>query len=168
MRTLLLLLFTLPLFALTPGTPLPLLSLGGDEGGRVDGTPWSSESLKDKVHVIFYVDPDEKDLNNAFSDALKAEGFDRSRFASVAVINMDATWLPNIAIASSLKAKQEKFPHTVYVKDMHKKGVAVWKVADDNSDIIITDKKGRILFVHEGLVPESDFGRIITLIKEHM
>ncbi|MBD3801514.1 MAG: transcriptional regulator [Campylobacterales bacterium] len=159
---------TLRLMALQTGQPLPTLSLNGDEGGKVDGTAWSSDELKEKVHVIFYVDPDEKDLNNPFSDALKAEDFDRSRFASVAVINMEATWLPNFTIAKSLKAKQEKFPDTIYVKDMHKKGVAAWKVADDNSDIIITDKSGNVLYLHEGQLPESSFAEIISLIKEHM
>ena len=159
---------TLSLMALQTGKPLPLLSLDGDEGGKVDGSAWSSDELREKVHVIFYVDPDEKDLNNPFSDALKAEDFDRSRFASVAVINMEATWLPNFAIAKSLKAKQEKFPHTIYVKDMHKKGVSAWKVADDNSDIIITDKSGKVLYLHEGKVPESSFDTIISLIKEHL
>ncbi|WP_345973272.1 YtfJ family protein [Sulfurimonas diazotrophicus] len=159
---------TLSLMALQTGQPLPALNLQGDDGGKVDGTPWNSDELKEKVHVIFYVDPDEKDLNNPFSDALKAEDFDRSRFASVAIINMEATWLPNFAIAKSLKAKQEKFPDTIYVKDMHKKGVSAWKVADDNSDIIITDKSGNVLYLYEGEVPQGSFDEIISLIKEHM
>ena len=29
-------------------------------GGRLDGKPWSSEELQGKVHVLFYVDPDER------------------------------------------------------------------------------------------------------------
>lgn len=158
----------LSLQALQTGQNLPTLSLEKDEGGSVDGRPFSSETLTDKVHVIFYVDPDEKDLNNPFSDALKAEDFDRSRFASVAVINMDATWLPNIALDSALEEKQEQFPDTLYVKDLHKKGVEVWRVADDNSDVIITDKAGKVLYVYEGKVPKKDFGMLIQLIKENL
>lgn len=156
------------MWALETGKPLPQLTLSGDEGGKIDGTPFDSAQLRGKVHIIFYVDPDEKDLNEAFFDALKAEKLDRSRYASVAVINMGATWLPNFAIASALKKKQEKFPHTLYVKDLDKKGVETWKIADDNSDIVITDKDGTVLFVHEGKVPESSFADIIALIKEHM
>jgi hypothetical protein len=165
--TLISLLF-LSLQALQTGEALPTLTLDKDEGGNVDGGPFSSETLTDKVHVIFYVDPDEKDLNNPFSDALKAEDFDRSRFASVAIINMDATWLPNIALDAALKEKQEQFPDTLYVKDLNKKGVDVWNVADDNSDIIITDKAGKVLYVYEGQVPAKEFGTLITLIKEHL
>lgn len=158
----------LSLQALQTGQNLPPLTLDKQEGGGVDGRPFSSETLTGKVHVIFYVDPDEKDLNNPFSDALKAEDFDRSRFASVAVINMDATWLPNIALDAALKEKQEQFPDTLYVKDLNKKGVEVWQVADDNSDVIITDKAGKVLYVYEGKVPEKDFGMLISLIKENL
>lgn len=161
-------LFLLNLHALQTGTALPSLTLKNDEGGTVDGTPFSSDALREKVHVIFYVDPDEKDLNNAFSEALKAERFDRTRFASVAIINMDATWLPNFALDSALKKKQEKYPDTLYVKDMNKKGVTAWNVADDNSDIIVTDKNGVVLYTHEGKVPETEFNTIIALIKEHL
>jgi len=169
MRSLVLtILLCLTLNALQIGETLPTLTLKDNEGGMLDARPFSSDSLKGKVHVIFYVDPDEKDLNNAFSDALKAEDFNRSRFASVAIINMDATWLPNFAISSSLKKKQEKFPHTIYIKDMVKKGVDLWSVADDNSDIIVTDKAGRVTYLHEGEVPESDFSTIIALIKENL
>jgi len=87
-KLLLLLLSALTLAALEVGKPAPEITLSGDQGGRLDGTAWSSSELKGKVHLLFYVDPDEKDLNNDFSDAIKAEALDRSRFASVAIINM--------------------------------------------------------------------------------
>ncbi len=168
-RALLLLALTLtPLMALSVGNALPQLTLSADEGGKLDGSAFDSDRLRGKVYVIFYVDPDEKDLNNAFSEALKKADLDKSRFASVAVINMDATWLPNFAIASALEEKQKRYPDTLYVKDLDKKGVGVWQVADDNSDIIITDRSGNVLYVHEGEVPQESFGSIITLIKEHM
>ncbi len=47
----------------------PKVELKDKLGGRLDGTPWSSHELKGKVHVIFYVDPDEKDINNYASEA---------------------------------------------------------------------------------------------------
>jgi predicted transcriptional regulator len=77
--------------------PLPVgekpsqVVLEGDQGDRVNGGSWSSDELVGAVHVLFYVDPDESDLNNAASDALKAEHFDKVQYRSVAIINMDAT-----------------------------------------------------------------------------
>ena len=52
----------------------PTIVLKDDLGGRLDGTEWSSEELvSGKVLVLFYVDPDESDLNNHVSEALMAE-----------------------------------------------------------------------------------------------
>lgn len=164
----LLLFMTTTIYALKIGAPLPSVTLQGDAGGRVDGTPFVSDSLRGKVYVVFYVDPDEKDLNNPLSDALKAQGYDRTRFASVAIINMAATWLPNFAINASLEKKQEKFPHTLYVKDLQKVLVSAWSIADDESDIIVLDREGRVLFVYEGRLDETQIQRVITLVGEHL
>ena len=96
--------------------PLPVwekpsqVVLEGDQGNRVNGGSWSSDELVGAVHVLFYVDPDESDLNNAASDALKAEDFDKEQYRSVAIINMDATWLPNAVIQMRLESKQEEYP----------------------------------------------------------
>ena len=65
----------------------PTIVLEGDLGGRLDGTQWSSEELvSGKVIILFYVDPDESDLNNHVSDALKAEKYPPENYGSVAVI----------------------------------------------------------------------------------
>ena len=49
----------------------PTIALKGDLGGRVYGTPWNSvELVSEKIIVLFYVDPEESDLNNHVSDAL--------------------------------------------------------------------------------------------------
>jgi len=163
-----LLLFSISLFALTVGTTLPSATLENEQGGKLDGSAFNSDALRGKVYVVFYVDPDEKDLNNPLSDALKAEAFDRSKYGSVAIINMDATWLPNFAIASSLEKKQEKFPDTLYVKDLKKILVDQWDIADDNSDIILLDQKGTVLYLYEGALEQDEIDKLITLIKEHL
>jgi len=163
-----LLFLTLSLSALEIGKTAPEITLSGDAGGRLDGSSWSSSELKDKVHLLFYVDPDKKDLNNAFSDAVKAAGLDRSRFASVAVVNMAATWKPNFAINAALKKKQEKFKKTLYLKDMDKLLVSRWGLDDDNSDIVLFDREGKVIFYHAGKVDEAMTQEVIKLIKEKM
>lgn len=85
----------------------PKVELREKLGGRLDGKPWSSEELQGKIHVLFYVDPDEKDTNNDASEALNREKFSSDKFQSVGIINMAATWLPNFAISSALKDKQK-------------------------------------------------------------
>ncbi|WP_456453174.1 YtfJ family protein, partial [Hydrogenimonas sp.] len=143
-------------------------TLEGKEGGRVDGRPFDSQTLTGKVTVIFYVDPDKKSLNEDFTDALHAQRFDRAKYQSVAIVNMAATWMPNFAIASALKAKQEKYPDTIYVKDLHKKGVEVWNMADDDANFAVVSKEGKVLYMKSGKIPEDEYERIFRTIQEAM
>ena len=140
----------------------------GENGGRIDGTPWESSMLKGKIYTLFYVDPDERDLNNPLADALKAKKFDRNKVNSVAIINLAATWLPNIVLESKLKEKQKKFPHTIYVKDKKKVLVKEWNLADDNSDVLIFDKKGKLIYKKFGKVSDNEIKDVIALIEKNL
>ncbi len=175
MKRLLSLLFLVCLFASTSawaqmemGKTPPGVELKGDMGGRLDGTPWSSTELKGKVHVLFYVDPDEKDLNNDASEALDKEKFPLEKYGSVAVINMAATWLPNFAIASSLEEKQKRYPRTVYVRDNKKVLVRTWKIADDNSDVLLFDKNGALVFRKDGKLSAEEIRKLIQAIRDNL
>ena len=144
------------------------VELTGDLGGRLDGSPWSSKELTGKVHVVFYADPDEKDLNNETSDALRAENFPREKYQSFAIINMDATWLPNFAISSALEEKQKKYPNAIYVKDYDKILVKEWGLADDNNDVLAFDQNGKLIFMKAGKLTPEDIQKLVGLIREKM
>ena len=144
------------------------VELKGDFGGRLDGSPWSSKELKGKVHAIFYVDPDEKDLNNDTSEALRKEKFPSDKYQSYAIINMDATWLPNFAISSALKEKQERYPTAIYVRDYDKILVKEWGIADDNSDVLAFDKEGRLIFKKYGKLNAEDIQKLIKVIRANL
>ncbi|AYF45028.1 MULTISPECIES: YtfJ family protein [unclassified Halobacteriovorax] len=161
-----LLLSSVASFAIRP----PVVEISGDNGGRLNGNAWSSKELKGKVHVLFYVDPDEKDLNNHASEALAAEKFDLKKYASVAVINMDATWLPNSILEGALEDKQKKYPNTLYVKDLEKVVVKKWDgiVKDDDSNIIVFDKAGNIIYKINGKASDKQVKEMISLIKNNL
>jgi len=147
----------------------PKIVLEGDLGGRLDGTPWKSEELvSGKVIVLFYVDPDESDLNNHVSDALKAENFPLDKYGSVGVANMAATWLPNFAIKIKLKSKQEKHKSTVYVKDLEKTLVKKWSLTDDNSDIILFGKDGKVLYSYDGKFSDAQVKELVQAFKDNL
>ena len=156
------------LLAVELGNVPSKVTLSGDNGGKADGSAWSSSMLKGKLYVMFYVDPDKKDLNNAFADALKAKKLSRKKYASIAILNMAATWLPNALIESKLKEKQKKFPHTLYVKDKNKVLVKKWQLADDNSDILIFNKKGKLVYKKFGKVTAKEIPSVIALIKKNL
>lgn len=147
------------------GAEPPAVELKGEEGGRVaGGSLWKSSELKGKVHVLFYVDPDEKDLNEHAAQALKAKEFPLSDYGSVAIINMAASWKPNFAIESALEEKQKEFPHTVYVKDFKKVLVDRWKVQDDSSDVLVFDKEGKVVFVKNGKLSDAEVSTLVQAV----
>lgn len=144
------------------------VTISGENGGFLSGEAWNSSMLKDKVHVVFYVDPDEKDTNEPFADALKASKPDKNNFASVAIINLAATWKPNMIIEAVLKSKQKKFPDTIYVKDRNKVLVKEWGLADDSSDILVFDKDGKLLYSKAGKLDKAEIEKVINLVKSHL
>ena len=164
------LLVTLNLSAITLGEVPKNVTIEGDNGGLVeDGSAWNSSSIKDKVYVLFYVDPDEKDTNNAFSDALKAKEYrKKGAFGSMAIINLAATWKPNFVIEQILKGKQKEFPETIYVKDKNSILVNEWQVADDASDILIFNKSGKLLFYKAGQMSQEDMQHAFELIEANL
>ena len=163
-----LLITTVSTFALTLGEVPKEVILSGDNGARVDGTAWHSNMLKDKVYVFFYVDPDKKDDNEAFIDALHEKNYNKEKYGSVAIINLKATWLPNFAIEKKLKAKQKEFPNTIYVKDKTKYLVKEWNLADDASNILIFDKEEKLIYQHEGAITDEEMQKAFMLIEENL
>ena len=154
--------------AIELGQVPPKVELQENLGGRLDGTAWRSDELKGKVHVLFYVDPDEKDTNNDASEALDKEKFSAEKFQSVAIINMAATWMPNFAISLSIEEKQKRYPRTIYVRDYQKALVDAWKIADDSSDILAFDKQGKLIFRKDGKLSPEDIQKLIKAIKDKL
>ncbi len=150
------------------GVPAPPLTLSGAAGGRLDGTSWSSSELRGRVHVLFYVDPDEKDLNEHVAQAIKREKFPDSEFGSVAVINMAATWKPQWLIAAILKRKQARYPRTVYVRDNRKALVERWGLDDDSYVITVFDRDGRVRFSRGGKFTDRQTRQLVELLRKEV
>ena len=160
---------TMVLAELPIGEIPPKVVLKDDLGGRLDGTQWSSEELvSGKVIVLFYVDPDESELNNHVSDALKAENYPKEKYGSIGMANMAATWLPNFAINMKLKSKQEQYKSTVYVKDLEKTLVKKWGLSDDNSDVAVFGKDGRVLYSVDGKFTDAQVKEIVKVVWDNL
>jgi len=160
---------TMVLAELPIGEIPPKVVLKDDLGGRLDGTQWSSEELvSGKVIVLFYVDPDESELNNHVSDALKAENYPKEKYGSIGMANMAATWLPNFAINMKLKSKQEQYKSTVYVKDLEKTLVKKWGLSDDNSDVVVFGKDGRVLHSVDGKFTGVQVKEIVKVVWDNL
>ena len=168
-KIILILVPTMLLAELPIGEIPPKIVLKGDLGGRIDGTQWSSEELvSEKVIVLFYVDPDESELNNHVSDALKAEDYPKEKYGSIGMANMAATWLPNFAINMKLKSKQEKHKNTLYVKDLDKTLVKKWGLSDDNSNLVVFGKDCIVLYIVDGKFTDAQVKEIVKVVWDNL
>jgi predicted transcriptional regulator len=159
---------TVTTFALNVGEIPKSVTLSGENGGLVDGTDWNSLMIKDKLYVLFYVDPDKKDDNEKFIDALHQKNYNSKVYGSIAIINLKATWLPNFAIEKMLKSKQKEFPNTTYVKDKTKYLVKEWQLADDASNTIVFNKEGKVIYIHIGVIDENEMQNIFNIIEKNI
>ena len=142
------------------------LTLDAKNGGRLNGDAWLSSEMKGKTHILFYVDPDQKDLNDDLAQALKKRKFSVDQLQSVAVINMAATWAPNFVIERSLKQKQKEFAKTLYLKDFNSHLVKEWKLSDDSFVVVLCGPDGKVLFRKDGKLSGGEIQKVIGLIEE--
>ena len=150
------------------GKAPPQVVIKGDDGGRTDGSAWDSSMIKGKVMSLFYVDPDEKDSNEILESALGKEEFPKDKYQSIGIINMDATWMPNFAIASALASKQEKYPDVIYVKDMKKVLVNKWGLKDDAYVVLIFNKAGELIHQDSGVLDKARTAAVVKKIKDNL
>jgi len=154
--------------AFPSGAVPPLVTLSGDSGGRTDGSPWSSGEIKDRVYCLLYVDPDERDLNKPLFDALEKAAFPISQYGFFAVINLQATLLPNFIIERMLKKSQKRHPRAVYVRDKKRVLVLKWGLADNNSDVLLFNRQGLLLFRKDGMLTGTEIDSVLGLIRANI
>ncbi len=163
------LLLALNLSAITIGQTPKNITIEGENGGLVQGeAPWNSSTIKDKVYIMFYVDPDEKDTNEHFSKILKTKKYDTKNYGSIAVVNLAATWKPNFVIESILNEKQKEFPNTIYIKDKKSVLVDEWGIADNASNILLFSKDSKLLFYKSGKMSDDDMEKVFSLIESNL
>lgn len=150
------------------GKMLPTVSLSGDFGGTMEYTEWNTDSLRGKVHLILYVDPDYKDLNQDMQIALEAEPFDNKYYQPVAIVNMAATWAPNGIIELKIKSNQKKNPKVVYIRDRESVLVKQMGLADDAYVTLLTDANGKVVFHENGLLTSEKISEMIDLTYREM
>ena len=81
---------------------------------------------------------------------------------------MAATWLPNMVINIKLKSKQEKYKSTVYVKDLEKILVKKWGLNDDDSDVMLFGKDGKVLYSVDGKFTDTQVKEIVKTVWDNL
>lgn len=127
-----------------------------------------SDEFKGRVVSAFYVDPDEKDLNNHVEDALlKDQGLDRKNtYKGFGITNLKASKLPNFIIKSVIKSKQEK-TKAIILLDYDYTILNLWGLKNHSSDLVVLDKDRICRYVYNGKLPPEEVTKVIDIIKEY-
>jgi len=160
-------LLSITLFSLELNKQPPLVVLSNKNGGYISGGAWSSDSLQGKVHLVLYMDPDQRKLSQKLIDTIKQSNFNNN-FKMVAIVNLKATWLPDFAIEKKLKSKQKELKNTVYVKDKTKYLVRSWGLKDDDVNILLFNKQGKLIYQHSGNITQQDLDKLVNLIQANL
>ncbi len=126
---------------------------------------FSMQSWAGKVLVINYVDPDEAELNEPFTDALtkarKAGTLDNEKYIAIGIADCAATWKPNFAIKAIAGKKAKKYKTTILF-DLKATLREAWELKKDTSNIIILDKNRVCRSIIRGKVRDD---QILSLVK---
>ncbi len=132
-----------------------------------DGKFYSMESWAGKVLVVNYVDPDEADLNEHFTDALKKakdEGrLSHETYRGIGIADCAATWKPNFAIRIIAGRKAKKYKSTIlFDYDAFLRNA--WGLKKDTANAIILDKARVSRAIIRGRVPDDQVATLVQLV----
>ncbi len=145
-------------------TILPTISLSSDDGGLTNGGEWQSSSLKDKVNLLLYVDPDKHSDVKLLVAKLDSINYSPDSLGITFIVNTGATIIPNFIIRNRMKKRAESSPNITYVLDQKKVLVKNWDLIDDNLNILLIDASGKITEKHHGKMTEKFINQFLNNI----
>ena len=60
------------------------------------------------------------------------------------------------------------YKSTVYVKDLEKTLVKKWGLNDDDSDVMLFGKDGRVLYSYDGKFSDAQVKEIVQAVKDNL
>ncbi len=102
-----------------------------------------------KVVTVMYTDPDEKDVNDPLSKAIKARNYDKAKYQGIIIANCKDTYLPNAAIRAAARSKQMQFKDAVILFDVDHSVKNKWGLGDcdDMGVVIVIGKDKKIKYI---------------------
>ncbi|UCF93154.1 MAG: hypothetical protein JSW39_03070 [Desulfobacterales bacterium] len=131
-----------------------------------DGKVFTMESWAGRVLLVNYVDPDEADLNEHFTEAMKKaldEGQLRNAtYKGIGIADCAATWKPNFAIRLIAGKKAQKY-NTTILFDYDATLRQAWGLKKDTANAILIDKKRVCRAIVRGRVPDDQVDALVQL-----
>ena len=151
----------LPAAQLQVGMKAPAWSFEDSEGRIYTMDDWAG-----KVLQVTYVDPDEADLNEHFTDAVKKakdEGrLKEANFKGIGIADCASSWKPDFAIRAIAGRKAKKY-NTVILFDFDGTLRKAWGLKEDSSNVVILDRERVVRAIVRGRVPDDQVENLIQL-----
>ncbi|HFQ61402.1 MAG TPA: transcriptional regulator [Epsilonproteobacteria bacterium] len=152
--------------AVNVGDTLPHVTLEKENGGMSHDKPWYSKTLRGKVHLLLYMDPDKRAENQALLDALNVLEVDSQKYSTVAIVNLAATWMPDAILEGLLSKKEKELKNTSFVFDKKKYLVKKWKMKDDASNVWIIDRTSKVMYKKVGKASHEEIEYMIKMLSD--
>ena len=99
-------------------------------------------------------------------DAIKAAGFDRSKYQTTTIINADDAVIATGAfVKSSAEDGKLDNPHSQVILDQKSSVKNEWQLKEKESFIAVLDKNGKVQFVSEGKLSPAQTQQVIELVN---
>lgn len=132
---------------------------------------WSSDSMLGKVRVVQAIAgrSSSKEMNAPLMAAITESKFPSVSYQTTTIINQDdAIWGTGSFVKSSAQDSKTDFPWSSMVLDEDGILAKAWGLQAESSAIIVQDKQGKILFVKEGSLSDSDVEQVLALITKNL
>ena len=131
-----------------------------------DNNLYTMQNWAGKVLLINYNDPDEKDMNAHFNDAVKAEAknglLKNATFKGIGIADCKASWKPDSLIRSFGASAAKKYK-TVILFDYDASLRNAWGLKKDSANAILLDKNGVCRAIVRGRVPDDQVAPLVQL-----
>lgn len=107
-----------------------------------------------------------KEKNQPMIDAIKASHFNPAKYQTTTIINADDAIVgTGIFVKNSAQKGKQENPHSQVVLDDKSAVKNAWGLNPKDSAIIVLDKTGKVKFVKEGKLSDSDIQTVISLVN---
>ena len=133
-----------------------------------DGNMFTMDNWSGKIMGVSYVDPDESEMNEEFSDRVKKvidvdSLIARDSFKGIGIADCASSWKPDFLIRAIGGRKAKKYETTVLF-DFDAILRKSWDLNEDSYNIVILDKSRIVRGLYKEKMSESEMDEALQLI----
>ncbi|WP_260261007.1 YtfJ family protein [Vibrio intestinalis] len=132
---------------------------------------WDTQAMLGKVRVVQAIAgrSSSKEMNAPLMAAITAADFPAESYQTTTIINQDdAIWGTGSFVKSSAQDSKKEFPWSSMVLDEDGVVAKKWGLQAESSAILVQDKQGKVLFIKEGSLNESEIQQVLGLVKQSL